>query len=230
MVDKSEFDAYRTTYKDTVNQSISFSGLDVDFFTRVKAVRLLDLLREKVGDPRNLSILDVGCGVGTYHPLLGADIGKITGIDPSLECVMEGQSKNPHVDYRHYDGDRMPFPDDTFDASFAICVMHHVPVQQWPTFSREMVRVTRPGGLVVVFEHNPFNPLTRRAVNTCPFDADAVLLKKSETTRHFRSAGLKDIEGRYILTIPALSTFSRKIDDVFGSIPLGAQYFVCGHP
>lgn len=230
MDDKSEFDAYRTTYKDTVNQSISFSGLDVDFFTKVKAVRLLDLLREKIGDPRDLSILDVGCGVGTYHPLLGTDIGKITGIDPSLECVMEGQSKNPHVDYRHYDGDHMPFPDDTFDASFAICVMHHVPPQQWPTFSREMVRVTRPGGLVVVFEHNPFNPLTRRAVNTCPFDADAVLLTKSQTTRHFQSAGLKDIEGRYILTIPALSKFPRKIDDVFGSIPLGAQYFVCGHP
>lgn len=230
MDDKSEFDAYRTSYKDTVNQSISFSGLDVDFFTKVKAVRLLDLLGEKVGNPRNLSILDVGCGIGTYHPLLGADIGKITGIDPSLECVMEGQSKNPNVDYRHYDGNHMPFPNHTFDASFAICVMHHVPPQQWPTFSREMVRVTRPGGLVVVFEHNPYNPLTRRAVNTCQFDADAVLLTKSQTARHFQSAGLKDIEGRYILTIPALSKFPRKIDDVFGRIPLGAQYFVCGHP
>ncbi|NTS30623.1 Methyltransferase domain-containing protein [Phyllobacterium sp. YR620] len=230
MSDKSEFDAYRTTYKETVNQAISFSGLDVDFFTKVKAVRLVDLLRDRLGDPLSLSILDVGCGVGTYHPLLRGKVRKITGIDLSEECLEEGRANNTDVDYRHYDGLRMPFPDNSFDAAFAICVMHHVPPEQWPSFSREMVRVTRPGGLVVIFEHNPYNPFTRRAVNTCPFDADAVLLTKSQTTTHFKSAGLKDVEGRYILSVPAMKGLPRSLDDLLGALPIGAQYFVSGRP
>ncbi len=230
MSEKNEFDAYRTTYKDTVNQAISFSGLDVDFFTKVKAVRLVDLLHERLGDPKSLSILDVGCGVGTYHPLLRGEVGKITGIDLSDECLEEGRENNPDVDYRHYDGNRMPFSDDSFDASFAICVMHHVPPKQWPNFSREMVRVTRPAGLVIIFEHNPFNPLTRRAVNSCPFDADAVLLTKSQTKSHFKEAGLKEVEGKYILTVPAMKGFPRSIDNILGVLPFGAQYFVCGRP
>ena len=39
-----------------------------------------------------------------------------------------------------------------------------------------MRRVVRPGGLLCIIEHNPFNPLTRLAVVRCEFDRDAVLL------------------------------------------------------
>ncbi|EJL58071.1 methylase involved in ubiquinone/menaquinone biosynthesis [Rhizobium sp. CF122] len=226
----SEFDAYRTTYADTVNQAISFSGLKLDFFTKAKAVRLVSLLREKVGNPMSLSILDVGCGVGSYHPLLKDSVGKITGIDPSSECIEEGRKNNPNVDYVDYDGTAMPFGDGTFDASFAICVMHHVPPQQWNEFSREMVRVTRKGGLVVIFEHNPYNPLTKWIVSNCPFDENAVLLTKRQTASILGDAGLKNIEGRYILTVPAIDGVARVVDDMFGSLPFGAQYYVAGRP
>lgn len=224
----SEFDAYRNSYRDAVNRSISFSGLNVDFFTRAKAVRLVDLLAERVGPPKNLSVLDVGCGVGTYHPLLRGDVGRITGIDPSLECIEEGRANNPDVAYRHYGGGVMPFSDKEFDAAFAICVMHHVPPRQWDLFVAEMARVTRPGGLVVIFEHNPYNPLTRRAVDTCPFDADAVLLTKRQVTGHLENAGLADVDGRYILTVPAMKGVPLMVDRLFGKVPLGAQYYVCG--
>ena len=37
------FDEYKESYSDTVNNSIGFSGLDVDFFTRVKADYLVDI-------------------------------------------------------------------------------------------------------------------------------------------------------------------------------------------
>ncbi|TIP52114.1 MAG: methyltransferase domain-containing protein, partial [Mesorhizobium sp.] len=83
----NEFDAYRHSYSEAVNEAISFSGLDVDFFTRAKAVRLLDLLKSTLGPANNLSILDVGCGVGNYHPILRGKVGKLTGVDPSPECI-----------------------------------------------------------------------------------------------------------------------------------------------
>ncbi|SDO79284.1 class I SAM-dependent methyltransferase [Phyllobacterium sp. OV277] len=224
----NEFDAYKSSYADAVNKSISFSGLNVDFFIRAKAVRLVDILRKHIGDPTELSILDVGCGVGTYHPLLRGQVGKISGIDPSAECISEAESNNPDVAYKSFDGKQIPHPDASFDAAFAICVMHHVPPSDWTYFSSELARVTRPGGLVVLFEHNPYNPLTRRAVNTCPFDADAVLLTKKTASQYLQGAGLRDVDGRYILTVPAIKGVMRKVDDAFGQLPFGAQYFVMG--
>ena len=76
-----------------------------------------------------------------------------------LTCLMRSTS--------WYDGEKLPFPDETFDVVLAICVLHHVPVSQRYTFVSEMVRVARSGGVVAIFEHNPFNPLTRHAVNSC---------------------------------------------------------------
>ncbi len=224
----SEFDAYRSSYAETVNDSISFSGLNIDYFAKAKAEHLLGLIAEKVGDPRSASVLDVGCGVGTYHPLLRGRVASISGADPSVECVAEARANNPDVDYRDFSGGRLPFESGSVDVSFAICVLHHVPPPQWPEFTREMARVTRPGGIVAIFEHNPYNPLTRRVVSRCPFDADAVLLTKRTTESHLKSAGLTNVDGKYILTIPAIDGFFRKIDDMLSIFPFGAQYYSYG--
>lgn len=224
----SEFDAYRDNYSDTVNESIAFSGLDVDFFTRAKATRLLELLSRHVGSPADLSVLDVGCGVGNYHGVLKDRIGKLTGVDPSAECIAEARQRHPDLEYATYDGERIPYPADHFDAAYAICVMHHVLPEIWPVFASELARVTRPGGIVAIFEHNPYNPVTRRIVSNCPFDENAVLLSKRSVVKHLRSAGLSVAEGRYILTLPAESGIFRRIDNALGFLPMGAQYYVAG--
>ncbi len=223
----TEFDAYRSSYSDAVNRSISFSGLDVDFFTRAKAVRLLDILGDLIGPPEALSLLDVGCGVGNYHQLLRSQVGQLTGVDPSSECIEEARSKNPNVSYQ-VSGDTLPFQDACFDATYAICVMHHVPPANWNRFASELARVTKPGGIVLIFEHNPYNPLTRRVVSNCPFDKDAVLLTKAKTIDYLKGAGLAGVDGRYILAIPSVDGLSRKMDDALGRIPLGAQYYAFG--
>jgi ubiquinone/menaquinone biosynthesis C-methylase UbiE len=228
---KNEFDDYRTTYADAVNGSISFSGLDIDFFARAKAARLLDLLKKHFGQIGGLSGLDVGCGVGTYYGLLEGQVGRLTGVDTSLECLDEARSNHPDASYTHYDGGRLPFTDGQFDFSYAICVMHHVPKPQWALFAIEMVRVTRRGGLVMLFEHNPYNPLTRRAVSNCAFDANAVLLTKREAMKYFIAAGLRGVTGRYILTLPAISGILGIADDFLGAmLPIGAQYYIVGCP
>jgi len=224
----TEFDAYRSSYAETVNGSIAFSGLKVDYFARAKAVRLLDLIAQRIGDPHEVSVLDVGCGVGTYHPLLRGHVRSISGADPSSECLAEARLANADVDYRDFDGGVIPFDDNSVDVSFAICVMHHVPPAQWPAFVREMARVTRPGGVVAIFEHNPFNPLTRRIVSRCPFDADATLLSKRTAERHLIDAGLARVAGSYILAVPAIDGFMRKVDDALSSLPFGAQYVSYG--
>ena len=187
---RAEFDAYAASYDDTVNASIAFTGFDVDYVTRVKADYLLDLLRGHFGEMQALRLLDVGCGTGNCHRLLEPHVGALTGVDPSEACIAEAAARNPGVSYRPYDGERLPWADDSFDAAFTICVMHHVAPAQWPRFAAEMKRVIRPGGLAAVFEHNPLNPLTRRIVNKCEFDADRRAAAPGQGSRAARQGGL----------------------------------------
>lgn len=223
-----EFDTYKTSYRDAVNASLGFSGLDVDFFTRVKADYLVDLLAARFGDVANLDVIDIGCGVGNYHKLLQPKVGTLTGVDVAAECVEQARIENPGVQYESYDGARLPYADASFDAAFTICVMHHVPPAAWANFTREALRVLRPGGLFAVFEHNPLNPLTMRVVNRCPFDKDAVLLRKTQVVGLLDEAGFENVTPRFILSVPAANAPLRAVDRVFSRLPLGAQYYVTG--
>ena len=133
---------------------------------------------------------------------------------------------NPQVDYRAYQGGDMPFEDDALDVAFTICVLHHVPPAEWTAFAREMRRVVRPGGLIVVFEHNPLNPLTRVSVSRCPFDEDVTLLRAGTTERLLREVGLSDPERRFFFFLPLRKIAESRLEHVLRRVPLGAQYYV----
>ena len=60
-----DFDAYADTYGEEVTHSIAFTKQERDYFTRRKADYLLDLSRRLLGNPANLSAVDIGCGVGS---------------------------------------------------------------------------------------------------------------------------------------------------------------------
>jgi hypothetical protein len=59
-------------------------------------------------------------------------------------------------------------------------VLHHVPPADREALLARVATKLAPGGKLVVFEHNPWNPLTRKVVAECAFDADAVLLPPTE--------------------------------------------------
>src|SRR6516165_922946 len=155
----ADFDRVAGEYRDIVEHSIRFSGKSLDFFTRVKVEHLLELGEQLVGRLRQKSVLDVGCGNGTTDSYVYPWVGELEGVDVSSEMVAEARRRNPDCRYNAYDGSTLPFPDRHFALSFAICVMHHVPPRNWDSFVAELLRVTRTDGAVMVFEHNPLNPL-----------------------------------------------------------------------
>jgi hypothetical protein len=59
---------------------------------------------------------------------------------------------------------------------FAACVFHHIDHREHVTPRRELFRMRVSGGFALVYERNPYNLLTRHAVNTCPFDENAQLI------------------------------------------------------
>jgi ubiquinone/menaquinone biosynthesis C-methylase UbiE len=228
-----EFDRHKENYRSDIDRAVSFSGQSHDFFTRVKAEYLVDLLKEYQRDrpgsnAKSLEVLDIGCGHGHIHPYLiqSAPRMKLSAVDVAATVVEEARLMNPTVDYRSYEGERLPYDDNSFDAAYTIAVMHHVPPPQWPTFLMEMRRVVRPGGLIAIFEHNPINPLTQWIVRTCPIDESAVLLGSRRLANLVTRARFSDIESRYILFTPIDGPVYRKFDKLIGWLPLGAQYYV----
>jgi SAM-dependent methyltransferase len=218
------FDAYKDSYKEAVQDSIAFSGLDVEFFTERKVTHLLQLARTRLGPPSSLRIADIGCGVGLSDRLLAPAVGELHGVDMARGALETAARDNPRVHYHHFDGTRLPFEDGALDMTFAINVFHHVPPQDRSGLVTEMARVVRPGGLVAIYEHNPLNPLTRLAVNRCAFDADAVLLGRGELARLARGAGLELVTQGYILFFPWRARLFPLLERALGWLPLGAQH------
>lgn len=205
------FDSYQNNYRAVVQSSIDFSGLPHDFFQRAKADLLRDLIAECLG-PEKPAMLDVGCGVGSFHPLLRGMVGRLAGIDVSAASIAQARTDNREAEYRAFDGKAFPHASASFDLVTAICVLHHVAPAEWPHFMREMRRVVRPGGLVCIIEHNPFNPLTRLAVMRCEFDRDAHLLGARKTQNLMAASGLRDIGARYFLLLPWASRLARRVE------------------
>ena len=221
------FDSYRSNYRDVVQSSIDFSGLPHSFFMRAKADLLRELIARRLG-PEKPTMLDVGCGVGSFHPLLRGMVGSLSGIDVSSASIAQARADNRDVDYRAFDGRSFPFGDASFDLVTAICVLHHVEPAEWRHFISEMRRVVRRGGLICIIEHNPLNPLTRLAVARCEFDRDAVLLGAGKARKLMAAGGLHEIGTRYFLLLPWEAKPARRVEGALGNLPLGAQYAAFG--
>ena len=222
----AEFDRFEQTYEAELDDAIAFAGQEHGFYVDAKARRLVGLARRRVAatHPR---ALDVGCGVGLTDARLVPHVGELHGVDVSAGMVERARAANPQARYEVYDGARLPYGDGEFDLAFAICVLHHVdPAGRRPLLA-EMARVTKPDGLVAVFEHNPLNPLTRRVVRSCAFDEGVTLIGRGELERLFRAASLIVAESEYLLFFPwRADAVERRLT----WLPLGAQYVVAGRP
>jgi len=225
--ERVDFNEYAASYQEDLQNSISFSGADIELFSEIKAELMVDVAGRRVGASEKLDVLDVGCGVGETAAFLNGRFANFYGVDIAEESVALAAAEHPWATYRHYEeGDPLPFDPESFDLAYTLCVVHHVPLDQRPGLIEDMKRVVRPGGIVVVFEHNPFNPLTRLAVSRCAFDADAVLISRRRTTRLLADAGLEPVESPYVVFFPRRGDRLRAIERRLGWLPLGAQYYV----
>ena len=219
-----DFDRYASGYEDDVDRSVSFTGRNSAFYARRKVEILEEIVRDRMGPLGGLSLLDVGCGTGTTDQVLAPCVRSLHGVDISVEMLIKAQQNIPQAHFSWYDGATLPFEDGTFDVVVAICVLHHVPLSQRRQVVSEMVRVGRRDGVIAVFEHNPYNPLTRHAVNTCDLDRDAVLLAPRETVELLRKSADVEPEYRHYLFSPLGGATGRSVDRCLRRIPLGGQY------
>jgi ubiquinone/menaquinone biosynthesis C-methylase UbiE len=223
-----DFDDVAGDYEDKINAALSFGGREHAFYIDIKREHILRLARGHFADIGSIDVLDLGCGLGAYHAGLEGKFRELHGIDVSAHSVEQAAKRHPFVRYATFDGERLPYDDGEFSLAFTVCVMHHVPPPKWTAFVTEMHRVIKPGGLALVFEHNPYNPATQYIVKTCDIDKDAVLLRPGRLRGLFAHAGFDDVHTRTIISVPPAGSFLTGLDAMLGHLPFGAQYYLSG--
>jgi SAM-dependent methyltransferase len=135
--------------------------------------------------------LDVGCGTGLLAERLANAGYQMVGVDPSEGMLEILQARTPLVHPVHASGTSLPFDDDSFQLVITVAVMHHIadPDQVRQTLA-EMVRVVKPSGRVLVWDHNPRNPYWGPLMARVPQDTgEERLIGGREIVNGLRAAG-----------------------------------------
>jgi SAM-dependent methyltransferase len=119
-----------------------------DRFMGRYSVPLAPVFANFIGVAPGQRVLDVGCGPGAFTAELVKRLGddSVVAVDPSEPFVEAVRRRHPRVEVHRADAERLPLPNDIFDAALAQLVVHFMtdPVAGL----REMSRVVKPGGIV----------------------------------------------------------------------------------
>ena len=139
--------------------------------------------------------LDLGCGTGLLAARVAAAGYAVTGLDPSRGMLRELRRRSPEVAAVAADGTALPFPDDAFALTYCVAVLHHVASAAAVRATlREMARVTRPGGHVLVWDHNPRNPYWPLLMRRVPQDTGAErLIPEAEIVAGLAAGGARPV-------------------------------------
>lgn len=228
---QADFDEYAKDYREIHTKNIqAFSGKDSGYFGEYK----VRIICQEVEFKNKVKVLDLGCGDGLnavffdkYFPGM-----QYYGLDISKECIRQAEKtiQRSNVSFNLYDGKTIPFDDNQFDIILIACVLHHVPYNKHYGLLKECRRILKKQGYLYIFEHNPFNPVTRKIVNTCPFDEDAVLVRAGRIKRLLGELKFNHIKVSYTIFFPRKSFFRYllKIEKYLKWLPGGGQYYVRG--
>ncbi len=225
---KPEFDTFSDSYEDLLKDPVRdrFTGGSSEFFHTRKRDLLRAWFARECVDTSVMTYLDLGCGKGELAGLLRADFAKVCGCDPSEGMLKAAKGIETKV---QQDPGVIPYPDASFDFVTAVCVYHHVPLDARAALTAEVHRVLKPGGTFAVIEHNPYNPVTRGIVNRTPVDADAILLKPSETRTLMAKQGFTIRDVQYFLYFPEkLYRSLGWMERLLSRFPMGGQYAAFG--
>lgn len=212
------FDDYSDNYNEILNSHLDLIGIEDEYFARYK----IELMKGILDKPS--SILEYGCGIGRNLGFITEKYpnSDIHACDISAKSLDIARHDNPGV---HFFNNQNESPDKKFDIIFIANVFHHIqPKNRMEVFTR-LKEWLNEKGKIIIFEHNPYNPVTRAIVDRCPFDEDAVLLKPKELIKMAEDLNLKNFKKGYCLFFPAFLEKINFLENYLRWLPLGGQYF-----
>lgn len=222
---EAEFDAVALDYAEQHARSIRFSGEDAAYFAQYKIADAQRMAyRKGLAVDR---ILDFGSGIGnSLKPMRQAfPNAHISCLDVSERSLDLCRATLPdQVSFHSYDGKYLPAAMGRFDLIFTSCVFHHIPEDLHIPLLTQIRQHLAPGGMFMLFEHNPWNPMTQHAVKNCPFDENAVLISAPEMRRRLMKSGFNQIRTDYRIFFPGPLALLRPLERALAWLPMGAQY------
>lgn len=220
---KIDFDDFSNNYieiVDSVNKCLF--GETSDYFSEYK-IKVLRRILAINSD----CILDFGCGIGSSIKYLNKYFqgSEIIGVDVSNNSLEMARKFYKNQFFIFNNG----FVEDNqskFDVIFVSCVFHHINSEEHNSVLLALYKMLSKDGIIVMFEHNKLNPLTRYSVSKCEFDRDAILLGVNYSKKIFKQARFTNVKTRYCTFFPKILSMLRPLEKLLGWCFFGGQYYL----
>lgn len=141
-------------------------------------------------------VADVGCGPGQITAFLHAAGVDVQGIDLSPGMIEQARSLFPDVPFAVGDMRDLPFPDAHLAGATAFYSIIHIPREEVPAVLRELHRVLRTGGRLLLAFHLGDHVLHLDEWWERPVSIDFVFFSRQEIEDPLRAAGFEIVETR----------------------------------
>jgi ubiquinone/menaquinone biosynthesis C-methylase UbiE len=108
------------------------------------------------------NLLEVGCGEGYGTKMISSNVKKIVGLDVDSDLIVYASEKysSENCIYQYYDGKKIPFDNNTFDAAISFQVIEHIDDDR--NYISEINRVLKPPGIFILTTPNRLTRLKDR--------------------------------------------------------------------
>ena len=154
---------------------------------------------------------------------------KIFGVDEAQESIRVAEENCQNLSNKPtFFHSLKQIPETTkFDLITVFNVLHHINPSERNAVLQEIMKRLAPGGRLLIWEHNPWNPVTRYLVKICPFDEGVKLVRAPWLIHVLQTSGLKIHQFEFVNVIPPSmhkKAGLRWIETFFNRVPIGAQY------
>jgi SAM-dependent methyltransferase len=221
---KAEFDKSARNYEALFRPWLKIAGASREYFARSRLKWLSYVLSNREIAPKR--VMDFGCGTGMSLPLLAEilDAKLIIGLDISEESLAVARDTVGSRPVR-LATPATYLPQEDLDLVFCNGVFHHIPVAERPAAMDYVYRCLRPGGIVAMWENNPWNPMQSFAMKHSEIDKNAIPLPPPES-RQLVASQFSVLRTDFLFFFPGYFTWLRPLERCLIKVPLGAQYQV----
>lgn len=220
-----EFDRYSKNYKTLMEDAVKITGFDSSHFVTEKLKKLKSI--DDHDTPSNF--LDYGCGLGdlskNFHQYFPK--AQYFGVDTSLEMVKTARDQYGKKGV-FCETASEEWKQQFYQTIFSACAFHHIPHEDHKNVLNTLKDLLAPGGKIIIWEHNPINPFTRKIVRDCPFDENAILLYPNNLINLFNQIGLHQTRLIYTTFFPKFLQLLTPVESLLEWCPFGGQYILIG--
>lgn len=214
---------------------------DHKYFVRVKSHHFLRVVKKFYNRTRDFNCVDLGCGTAETTEYFQDEFKYTLGCDYSFGMLKFAGQKNLKGTYLiNSVSEMLPFQNSSIDIVVLFNMLHHIESKEKLIQTlTEVSRVLKNRGMIVIYEMNPLNPLTRHVINTNEIDSAVNLdgYKKSlypttfytwEARTIMKQCGFKIWRQEYLVFFPKILSFLLPLEKFLAKIPVGGLYSVFG--